>query len=122
MEQRTWKRGEMSLDVEIRMWRPNGEEVLRCKTLDLSLGGAELQTYDVAFPKHRVLEIRINQLNEFGLKQHRILGKFIRKTNNGMAVQFRKANNDTIKVLQYIISKDKIQKEKHQQVKFGMAG
>lgn len=122
MEQRTWKRDAMSLDVEIRMWRPNGEEVLRCKTLDLSLGGAELQTYDVAFPKHRVLEIRINQLGDFGLKQHRILGKFIRKTNNGMAVQFRKANNETIKVLQYLISKDRVQKERGQDIKYGMAG
>jgi len=122
MEQRTWKRDEMSLDVEVRMWRPDGEEVLRCKTLDLSLGGAELETFDVAFPKHRVLEIRINQLSDCGLEKHRILGKFIRKTNNGMVVQFRKANNETIKALQCMIAKDRSMKAKFQQVKYGMAG
>jgi len=120
MEQRNWKRDPMSLDVEVRMWRPCGEEVLRCKTLDLSLGGAELETYDVAFPKHRVLEIRFSKLTNCGLKQPRILGKFIRKTNNGMVVQFRKAENETLKCLQYLIAKDKIHNGKH--LNLGMAG
>ncbi|HEC29301.1 MAG TPA: PilZ domain-containing protein [Gammaproteobacteria bacterium] len=122
MEQRTWKRDSLALDVEIRMWRPAGEEILCCKTLDVSLGGAELLTHNVTFPKHRVLEIRFSELNGRGLKQSRILGKFIRKTNGGIAIQFRKANNDTLKILQALMVKDRINKKKIEKLKYGLAG
>lgn len=122
MDQRSWKRDTMTLDVEIRMWRPDGEDILKCQTLDLSLGGAELHTDDLTFPKHRVLEIRFNQLSKYKLKQPRILGKFVRKTHKGMVVQFSKAENDTIKALHHLIAKDRMQKEKFQQIKYGLAG
>jgi len=122
MEQRAWKRDPMSLDVEIRMWRPDGEDILKCQTLDLSLGGAALQTNEHSFPKHRVLEIRINQLNKYRLKQPRILGKFIRKTNDGMVIKFSKADNETIKALHCLIAKDRMLKAKFDQLKYGLAG
>jgi len=122
MEQRTWNRNNLALDVEIRLWRPNGEEVLRCKTLDVSLGGAELLTYDVEFPRHRVLEIHFPHLSEKGIKQPRILGKFIRKTDSGIAIQFRKANNETLKQLHTVITRDKMLKSKISRIKHAMAG
>jgi len=122
MEQRTWNRNNLALDVEIRLWRPNGEEVLRCKTLDLSLGGAELLTYDVDFPKHRVLEVHFPHLVKQGVKQHRILGKFIRKTDSGIAIQFRKAHNETLRQLHSAITRDKQLKSKISRIKHVMAG
>lgn len=106
MEQRTWKREHLNLDIEIRMWRPDGEEIIRCKTLDVSLGGAELQTFDITFPKHRVLEVFFPELRHYGLRQPRILGKFVRKTDKGMAIQFRKASNETITALYRMMKKD----------------
>ena len=122
MEQRAWKRDSLALDVEIRMWRPSGEEILCCKTLDVSLGGAELLTHNVTFPKHRVLEIRFSKLDSLGLKQSRILGKFVRKTKGGIAVQFRKANNDTLKILQTLMIKDRVNRKKMELLKYGIAG
>ena len=122
MEHRTWKRDSLNLEIEIHMWRPDGEEVLRCKTKDVSLGGAELLTYDVSFPKHRVLEIWFSELKKAGTEKTRILGKFIRKTDNGIAIQFRKANNETLKKLQYLIVKDSSLKSKVKQLDYGLAG
>ena len=122
MEHRTWKRDSLNLEIEIRMWRPDGEEVLRCKTKDVSLGGAEILTYDVSFPKHRVLEIWFSDLKNSDAEKTRILGKFIRKTNNGIAIQFRKANNDTIRNLQRLIVKDTSLKTKVKQLSYGLAG
>ena len=118
MEQRTWNRDSIALDVEVRMWRPEGEQVLKCKTLDVSLGGAELQSYGVSFPRHRVLELRFIQLCNRQIMQPRILAKFIRKTNHGMAIQFLKANNQTIRGLQSLMLKDKILQNKISQMKY----
>jgi len=119
MEQRAWKRNSIALDVEIRMWRPDGEVVLKCKTLDVSLAGAELLTYDVTFPRHRVLEVRFTQLRDSSMKQPRILATFLRKTSDGIAIQFRKANNETIKLLQSLILKDKIFNAKINHARYG---
>ena len=119
MEQRTWKRDSIALDVEIRMWRPDGEVILKCKTLDVSLAGAELLTYDVTFPRHRVLEIRFTHLRDKSMRQPRILAKFLRKTSGGIAIQFRKANNETIKLLHNLILKDKFINEKIIQARYG---
>ena len=122
MEQRTWKRDNVNLDIEIRMWRPTGEEVIRCKTLDVSLGGAEIQTFDITFPKHRVLEVFFPEMQRYGLRQPRILGKFVRKTTNGMAIQFRKANNETITALYRLVAQDKGLKNKVSQSRMTVAG
>jgi len=119
MEQRTWKRDSIALDVEISMWRPDGQVVLNCKTLDVSMAGAELLTYDVTFPKHRVLEIRFTQMCGKTLKRPRILAKFLRKTNDGIAIQFRKADNETLKFLQKMILKDKFINTKINQLRYG---
>ena len=112
MEQRTWKRDSVALDVEIRMWRRGGEDVVNCKTLDIGLGGAEILTYDATFPKHRVLEVRFTQMQNMKLQQSRILAKFLRKTADGVAIQFTKANNETLMILQRLILKDKITRAK----------
>ncbi len=112
MEQRNWNRDAIALDVEIKMWRPEGEQVLRCKTLDVSLGGAELLSCAVKFPKHRVLELRFPQICGTQVKQPRMLAKFIRNTDRGMAIQFLKANNETLRALQALILKDKIMQTK----------
>ena len=112
MEHRTWKRDSVALDVEIRMWRRDGEEVVNCKTLDIGLGGAELLTYNATFPKHRVLEVRFAQMHNMKLRQTRILAKFLRKTQDGVAIQFTKANNETLMILQRLILKDKMSQTK----------
>ncbi len=119
MEQRSWKRNTIALDVEIRMWRPDGEVVLNCKTLDVSLAGAELLTFDVTFPRHRVLEVRFTQLRDKTMKQPRILATFLRKTKDGIAIQFRKANNETITLLHGLIIKDKLFAAKTTQARYG---
>jgi len=118
MEKRTWKRDSIALDVEIRMWRRDGEDILNCKTLDVCLGGAELLTYESTFPRHRVLEVRFSQMHGKGMRQPRILAKFIRKTRDGVAIQFTKANNETLKVLQSLILKDKIFKAKSRHLNY----
>jgi hypothetical protein len=117
MEQRTWKRDSIALNMEIRMWRPEGEQVVNCKTLDVSLGGAELLCYGTSFPRHRVLEIRFSHMCNKRIKQPRILAKFIRKTQHGIAIQFLKANNETLRSLQSLILKDKIMQNKIMQNK-----
>lgn len=118
MEKRTWKRDSIALDIEIRMWRRDGEDIVNCKTLDVGLGGAELLTYDSTFPKHRVLEVRFPQLRNLDMKQPRILAKFKRKTRVGVVIQFTKANNETLKNLQNLILKDKLFRAKSSQIKY----
>lgn len=121
MEKRTWKRDPVALDVEIRMWRRDGEDIVNCKTLDVCLGGAELLTYNATFPKHRVLEVRFPQLSHMKMRQPRILAKFIRKTSQGVAIQFTKANNETIKNLQGLIIDNKILRARLRQSKYKTA-
>lgn len=115
MERRIWTRNSVALDVEIKMWRPEGEQVLRCKTVNVCLGGIEILCYGNSFPQHRVLELRFTKLCNSHIRQPRILSKFIRATERGMVIQFLKANNDTLKGLQQLMLKDKIMQNRMNQ-------
>lgn len=58
MDSRHWQRRLMPLEVEVRLWRRSGEQVITCQTRDVSMSGAFLSTEELGYPKHRLLDIR----------------------------------------------------------------
>ncbi|MCK4743980.1 MAG: PilZ domain-containing protein [Sulfuriflexus sp.] len=99
MESRNWQRRQIKFDVEIRLWRRGGEQLIACKTQDVSMGGAFLLTEELGFPKHRLLEISFPALQRLQLKQPVIIARAIRKEGKGLAVRFSKADRETIRAM-----------------------
>ncbi len=99
MESRNWQRRPINFDVEVRLWQKTGEQVINCKTRDLSMGGAFLITEELGFPRHRLLEIRFHALQRLQLKQPQIIARAVRREGNGLAVRFTKADRETIKAM-----------------------
>lgn len=99
MESRNWQRRQIVLDVEIRIWHRSGEQVIACKTKDISMGGAFLLTEELGFPKHRLLKITFPALNRLKLKNPQITARAVRKQSKGLAVRFSKADRETIRAM-----------------------
>jgi len=99
MESRNWQRRQIMFDVEVRIWHRGGEQVISCKTSDVSMGGAFLLTEELGFPKHRLLEISFPALNRLKLKNPTIIARAIRKQGKGLAVRFSKADRETIRAM-----------------------
>lgn len=99
MESRNWQRRQIMFDVEVRIWHRGGEQIISCKTSDVSMGGAFLLTEELGFPKHRLLEINFPALERLKLRNPTIIARAIRKQGKGLAVRFRKADRDTIRAM-----------------------
>ena len=99
MESRQWQRRQIMFDVEVRIWHRDGDEVIACKTSDVSMGGAFLLTDKLGFPKHRLLEISFPALNRLKLKHPHIIARAVRKQGKGLAIRFSKANRETIQAM-----------------------
>lgn len=99
MESRNWQRRHITFDVEVRIWHRGGEQMVACKTADVSMGGAFLLTEELGFPKHRLLEITFPALSRLKLKNPLIIARAIRKQGKGIAVRFSKADRETIRAM-----------------------
>ncbi len=99
MESRNWQRRQIMFDVEIRIWHRGGEQVIACKTSDVSMGGAFLLTEELGFPKHRLLEVTFPALKRLKLKHPQIIARAVRKQAKGLAVRFSKADRETIRAM-----------------------
>lgn len=99
MESRNWQRRQITFDVEVRLWHRGGEQIIACKTQDVSMGGAFLLTDELGFPKHRLLEISFPALQRLQLKQPHIIARAIRKQGKGLAIRFSKADRETIRAM-----------------------
>ena len=58
MEYREWQRRLIPFEVEVRLWHRQGEQVIKCKTRNISMNGAFLITDELGFPRYRLLELR----------------------------------------------------------------
>jgi len=99
MESRNWQRRQIAFDVQVRLWHRGGEQLIACKTQDVSMGGALLLTDELGFPKHRLLEIIFPALQRLQLKQPNIIARAVRKQEQGLAVRFSKADRETIRAM-----------------------
>lgn len=99
MESRHWQRRQISFDVEVRLWHKSGDQVVQCKTRDISMGGAFLMTEELGFPKHRLLEVRFPALQRLHLKQPSIIARAVRREGKGLAIHFSKADRETIRAM-----------------------
>jgi len=99
MESRNWQRRQITFDVQVRLWHRGGEQLIACKTQDVSMGGALLLTNELGFPKHRLLEIIFPALQRLQLKQPNIIARAVRKQEQGLAVRFSKADRETIRAM-----------------------
>jgi len=99
MESRNWQRRQITFDVQVRLWHRGGEQLIACKTQDVSMGGALLLTDELGFPKHRLLEIIFPALQRLQLKQPNIIARAVRKQEQGLAVRFSKADRETIRAM-----------------------
>ena len=99
MESRNWERRNIGFDIEVRLWHKAGEQVINCKTRDISMGGAFLLTNELGYPKHRLLEVRFPALQRLMLRQPHIIARATRKEDCGIAIRFSKADGDTIRAM-----------------------
>lgn len=99
MNNRAWQRRSMSLDVEIRLWHRNGEQVIHCKTGNISMIGAFIITTELGFPKRRLVELRFSILDRLSLKQPQILARVVHKGKDGLGLRFCRTDSDTIRAL-----------------------
>lgn len=101
---RTFPRRELSLPMEISLWRRNEIQVINCLSRDISLRGAFLYTTELGFPKFRTLEVRILSLLNRTTVKSRILARAVRKTDDGVAIEFRRAHNTILFALQQLLT------------------
>jgi len=99
MESRNWQRRNIGFDVEVRLWHKDGEQLVNCKTRDISMGGAFLLTNELGFPKHRLLNIRFPALKRLALDKPNIIARATRKEDEGIAICFSKAERETIRAM-----------------------
>jgi len=99
MESRNWQRRNIGFDVEVRLWHKEGEQVVNCKTRDISMGGAFLLTNELGYPKHRLLDISFPALRRLALSKPNIIAKATRKEDEGLAIRFSKAERETIRAM-----------------------
>jgi hypothetical protein len=89
----------MALDIEIRLWRRGGEQIIRCKTQNICMTGAYIRTRELGFPRHRLLEVRLPVLDRLKLKHPRIMAKVVHQGKDGVGIRFSKADSQTIRAL-----------------------
>ena len=99
MEKRRWQRRPMRLDVEVRMWRRHGEQIVHCRTDDISMTGAFIRTNALGFPKRRLIEMRFAVLERLNLNKPVVLARVVHKGRNGLGVNFCRPDSNTIKAL-----------------------
>jgi len=99
MNNRAWQRRSMALDVEIRMWRREGDQIIRCKTNNICMTGAYVVTDELGFPKRRLVELHFSILDRLRLKQPRILARIVHKGKDGLGLRFCKTDSATIRAL-----------------------
>lgn len=102
--QRAVARQQLCLKMEISLWQRDRVKVVTCHSRDISLRGAFLTTTELGFPKFRTLEVRIPFLPDMGIHKPRILARAVRKTDNGIAIEFRRAHNTTLHALQELLT------------------
>jgi len=99
METRNWQRRKIGFDVEVRLWHKNGEQIVNCKTRDISMGGAFLLTNELGYPKHRLLDVTFPALKHLELNRPSIIARATRKDDEGLAIRFSKAERETIRAM-----------------------
>lgn len=107
----------MSLDVEVKLWRRQGEQVINCKTRNICMTGTFINTSELGFPKRRLVELRFPILDRLRLEHPEILARVVHEGEDGLGLRFCKTDNATIRALHrmlqwrtyYPISKEKLQ-------------
>ena len=99
MNKRSWQRRNMSLDVEVRLWRRQGEQVINCKTRNVCMTGTYISTTELGFPKRRLVELRFTILDRLRLKHPEILARVVHKGKDGLGLRFCKTDSATIRAL-----------------------
>ncbi len=99
MNKRTWQRRNMSLDVEVRLWRRQGEQVVNCKTRNVCMTGTYINTTELGFPKRRLVELRFSVLDRLRLKRPEILARVVHSGKDGLGLRFCTTDHDTIRAL-----------------------
>jgi len=103
MEYREWQRRLIPFEVEVRLWHRQGEQIIKCKTRNISMNGAFLITDQLGFPRYRMLELRFAAMDRLKLPQTHIIAKAIRQEKDGLAVRFTKADRESIRALHKIL-------------------
>ena len=89
----------MSLDVEVKLWRRQGEQVVNCKTGNICMTGTYINTSELGFPKRRLVELRFAILDRLRLKHPEILARVVHKGKDGLGLRFCKTDSATIRAL-----------------------
>ena len=101
-EKRKHFRKNISADVDIAIWRLDGENTLSCKTKDISTGGAFLNTGDLR--KTKTVPIHLRLMNRKKENINPIYLKVIRKTSEGTAVEFRTLGINEFAAVQQVLA------------------
>ena len=99
MNNRSWQRRSLSLDVEVRLWHREGDQVVNCKTRNMCMTGAYIATTELGFPRRRLVELRFPVLDRLRLKQPEILARVVHKGKDGLGLRFCKSETATTRAL-----------------------
>lgn len=103
MEKRAYFRRSIRRSVDVVLWRREGEQIIRCHTKNMSLGGALLDAGGIEFPKFRLLELDFRMPAMNSGKRRRILALAVRQSEEGVAVEFRQVDLAVLRLLHEII-------------------